>query len=297
MLISIITPCLNRVALIPEAVESVQHQDHPDVEHVVVDGGSTDGTVEVLGQYDHLRVHTGRDEGIYDALDKGIAMSEGEVVGFLNSDDLYESNVLGAVAGAFEDTRIGAAVGGACVFSDKGVTMTFPAVAPGDLLNRATVGAPVFNAWFFRRSLLEELGGFHPDYRYVADRDFLIRIAMLGTPFRSVDRLVYRYRMHPGSVTLSGRESGEDDYVFELRHLAQHHLHSSFWDRNQKKTFLAWHGQIVMEQILSAVHSGGYLRAMRYAMTGLRHDPGLVTDLTSELFARLPGALLRRRQQ
>src|SRR5690606_33922341 len=88
--ISVITPVLNRRAFVAEAIESVLNGqgDGFELEHIVVDGGSTDGTLDVLGRYGHLHVITGRDRGVYDALNKGIRAATGAVVALLNSDDV-----------------------------------------------------------------------------------------------------------------------------------------------------------------------------------------------------------------
>jgi GT2 family glycosyltransferase len=293
MLISIITPCLNRAALIPEAIESVQQQDHP-LEHIVLDGGSTDGTLDILGRYPSLKVDSRADDGIYDALNRGLELSRGAVIGFLNTDDRYEPDILGLVGRAFtSNPDIQAVVGGATIFSDGAIAREFPAVPPGLLLERATVGAPVFNAWFFRRDLLLDIGGFDLRYRFVADRDLLIRMAMRGSPYSHLDRALYHYRMHPGSITLSGRESGEAPYMFETRELAQRYLRSGVLTAAQRRLFKEWHSQIVMEQALAAIHAKGFVRSARYLTTGLRHDPRLSVTIAREFARRAPGEMRR----
>jgi len=133
-LLSIVTPCLNRAPLIGQAVESVQRQDYPRVEHIVMDGGSTDGTLEVLRRYPHLDVTSEKDRGLYDALNKAIQRARGEIVGHINSDDLYEPRVFGAVMRAFAaHPEADAVVGGAAAFEDTpsgpAVRQTFPPLA------------------------------------------------------------------------------------------------------------------------------------------------------------------------
>jgi glycosyltransferase involved in cell wall biosynthesis len=76
--ISIVTACLNRAALIPDAVESVLAQDHPDFEHIIIDGGSTDATLSILSRYTYLQVLSEKDHGIYDAINKGVARARGQ---------------------------------------------------------------------------------------------------------------------------------------------------------------------------------------------------------------------------
>jgi glycosyltransferase involved in cell wall biosynthesis len=118
-LISIITPCLNSVGVIEQAIASVRCQNYPKVEHIIIDGGSKDGTLSVLEKYPDLRIISEPDQGLYDALNKGIRAAGGEVIGHLNSDDLYEVGALDKVVEAFRNHPEAEAVcGGAIVFSD-----------------------------------------------------------------------------------------------------------------------------------------------------------------------------------
>jgi glycosyltransferase involved in cell wall biosynthesis len=297
MLISIVTPCLNRVGFVAEAIESVRHQDHPDVEHIVVDGGSTDGTLDLLARYPGVSVSSEPDGGIYDGLNKGIARANGDVIGFLNTDDVYEPDVFAAVAETFDDRpEVDAVVGGATIYrqpssGERLTLMSFAAVAPGELLQRATCGAPIFNAWFFRRHLFGRLGNFDTRYLYVADRDFLIRMALQACQYANLDRSVYHYRMHPGSVTLSGHESGEDDWMFECRAVAERYLVVSPTPA-AVATFRAWHSQLTIQQLFSAMHKRALWRGCRYAWIGLKHNRvGWVKAFAEELLQRASVAL------
>src|SRR5437868_6909459 len=89
-LVSIVTPSLNQARYLREAIESVRGQSYPSIEHIVVDGGSTDGTLDILQECDELRWLSETDTGQSHALNKGFAMAQGEVFGWLNADDAYE---------------------------------------------------------------------------------------------------------------------------------------------------------------------------------------------------------------
>ncbi len=279
LLISIVTPCLNRAEFVLDAIESVSQQDYPCVEHIVMDGGSTDGTLEILGRCPHLRVLSQTDEGIYDALNKGIRLARGEVIGFLNTDDLYESGIFGLVAEDFKrNPNVDAVVGGATIFrknpdGKRLIIAKFPCVQENELLMRATQGAPIFNAWFFRKRVFDELGVFDTSYFYVADREFLIRMAFQAKPFGSVDKAFYHYRMHSGSYTLSGKPSGEDAWMFESCALAKRYLDLNGLSPKARKCFKVWHSQITTEQILTAWGRKAPLRMIRYMLAGLRYNP------------------------
>ena len=103
-LVSVVTPSLNQAAYIEEAILSVRKQDYPRIEHIVVDGGSTDGTLEILGRYRHLLWSSEPDEGQADALNKGFARARGTVLGWLNADDRYLPGAVSAAVAALAET-------------------------------------------------------------------------------------------------------------------------------------------------------------------------------------------------
>lgn len=204
-LFSIITPCLNRAAFIVEAVESVLAQNEKNLEHIIIDGGSTDGTLAILKQYPHLQIHSGQDRGMYDALNRGLVLAQGEIIGFLNSDDLYSENALLSVRDRFQDQKVQAIAGGALIFtsSQTGELEIVRTYSPqeNNVLESATLGDPYFNAWFFRRSVFERVREFDTRYRIVADREFMLRFALSGMHYETVGNTLYQYRKHPDSLT------------------------------------------------------------------------------------------------
>ena len=100
MRITLVTPTLNADRYLLEALASVRAQQWPDVEHIVMDGGSTDDTLEILGRDPAVRVESGADGGLYDAINRGVALASGDVVGFLNADDVLAPGALAAVGRA-----------------------------------------------------------------------------------------------------------------------------------------------------------------------------------------------------
>src|SRR5687768_17887335 len=103
--ITIITPSLNRTDLIGQAIESVINQVYPELEHIVMDAGSTDGTTSVLSQYPHLITRIEPDRGLYDAINNGLRIASGEIVGLLNSDDCYQEGTFSEIRS--EERRVG----------------------------------------------------------------------------------------------------------------------------------------------------------------------------------------------
>lgn len=203
-LITIITPSYNRATMILDAIESVLAQDYRSIEHIIMDGESTDGTLDILGRFPSLTVVSESDNGMYDALNNGIRLAKGNIIGFLNSDDRYPRNVFASVMGQFErDPEIWAVCGGISYFtSGNQLLRRLPPVGMENLIQRITIGVPGINAWFFRRDVFERLGFFNLSYRIAADRDFLLRFACEELSIRSIDQIIYEYRSHPGSATL-----------------------------------------------------------------------------------------------
>jgi glycosyltransferase involved in cell wall biosynthesis len=177
--ISVITAVYNRVATVAQAIESVRRQSWPHVEHVVIDGGSTDGTLEVLNRFKagFGVIVSERDRGIYDALNKGLARATGDAVGFLHSDDFFATpTVLERVANAF-------AGGADIVFGDLDY-VDMDDVAK--VIRRWRCGAyskgrlakgwmPPHPTFYVRQSLIEQLGGFDLSMTLAADYDFMLR--------------------------------------------------------------------------------------------------------------------------
>lgn len=204
-LFSIITPCLNRAEFIVEAVESVLAQNYQNFEHIIIDGGSTDGTLEILRRYPHLRIVSESDKGMYDAINKGLELARGDVIGLLNSDDLYEANQFNGVAKEFVNESVQSVVGRAMVFitHPDGFAEIVGNFSPksASLLELSTMGSPFFNAWFFRKSVFEKIGVFNTSYSIVADRDFMLRFALAGLKYEVLDASIYQYRQHASSMT------------------------------------------------------------------------------------------------
>lgn len=185
MKISVITAVYNNRDTIAQALDSALAQDHVDVELIVIDGGSTDGTLEILQGYaDRLAVLVSEpDRGIYDALNKGIAQASGEVVGFLHSDDVFaEAGVLSRIGAAFADPKVDAAYGDLLYVKKDDpsrVVRTWRA-AKFSRSKLARGWMPPHPTFYVRRSVYEQLGGYDTAYRIAADYDFVLRLLGRG---------------------------------------------------------------------------------------------------------------------
>lgn len=221
---SIVVPTLNRREMLDAALASIGAQHYPDVEIIVVDGGSTDGTLEALYKRNDIKLLNGPDAGVYDAFNKGIACATGDVIGLLNSDDRYEPDTFKAVNDALNKSPDAqAACGTALLVEQDRVVMTFDREADKLLASPRTalIGSCIPNARFFRRSAMAQVGPFSLKYRFVGDRDWLTRWYEAGMKTVAVAQPVYRYGQHAGSLTFDRDRSSETAIRIELIALAQ----------------------------------------------------------------------------
>jgi glycosyltransferase involved in cell wall biosynthesis len=208
--LTLITPTFNAERFLDEAIDSVRAQGWADLEHIVVDGGSTDGTLAIVRGTPAIRVISEPDDGLYDAMNKGVRLATGDVIGFLNADDLLEAGALAAIAEAFaREPSAQMASGGAEVFRTKTTgSETLVHVndrGAKDLREQDVIhGAPILNARFFRRAFLNEVGPFDTRWPRCADFDLLMRVLDLAPERTTVDQVVYRSRAHPVSLTFRG---------------------------------------------------------------------------------------------
>lgn len=180
MKLSIITVCYNSAETIGHTLRSVREQTYENIEHIIVDGGSTDGTLGVVASEGaHVTTLVSeKDHGIYDAMNKGIALATGDVVGFVNADDFYASpNVLRDVAAAFEQTDADCCYGDLCYVRQDEPTRTVrywrsTDFAPG-LFEKGW--CPPHPTFFVRRSVYQRLGGFDLNFRIAADFELMAR--------------------------------------------------------------------------------------------------------------------------
>jgi glycosyltransferase involved in cell wall biosynthesis len=182
---SIITVVFNNEETIADTVRSIAMQTYLNVVYLVVDGMSTDGTLQQLQHYSGVvtRVISEKDKGIYDAMNKGIAMATGDIIGFINADDFYPSpNVLSTVAAAFEASGADSCFGDLCYVQQNDVSriVRYWKSCAFKLGLFEKGWCPPHPTFFVRRAVYQRLGGFNLDYKIAADVELMARFLAVG---------------------------------------------------------------------------------------------------------------------
>lgn len=224
--ISVVTPSLNQGRTIEETILSVLAQQYPNFEHIVVDGGSADQTLDILGKYPHLRWVSEPDRGQTEAINKGIRMCTGEVFAYLNADDAFRPGAFAAVAEVFRDDPTTAAVVGDCdAIDERGAPLRLYRARLDrfeDMLrywewgNRFCIPQP---AVFLRRDLLEKIGLFDESYDLAMEYEMWLRAAA-RYPFTIVRRTLAALRIT--EETKTNRRHAE-------MHLEEFRASRGFW--------------------------------------------------------------------
>ncbi len=232
--ISVVTPSFNQGRFLGRTVESVLAQGYPDVEHVVVDGLSSDETPEVLARYPHLRVVREKDSGQAEAVNKGFRLATGDVLCFLNSDDTLAPGALHRVAREIDPGRGRHVVMGRCLFideDDRPTGLEHPSLFAGhrrvlQVWEGHTIPQP---ATFWTREAWQRCGPLDERERLVLDYDFFCRLSK-RYDFHAVDQVLAHYRLHGGSKTCQsdGRKVLEESIRVSRRYWGPAHS-AQFW--------------------------------------------------------------------
>lgn len=211
MKITIITVAFNAAQTLAETIQSVASQTHSEIEHIVIDGASTDGTLDIIAKHASSisKIISEPDNGIYDAMNKGLALATGDIVGFLNADDVYTDNgVLARVAGFMTENDLDAVFGDA-----EFVNPARPARSMRRYRSERFCPERIAWGWmpahpslFLRRGVYQRFGSFRTDYRIAGDFELVARIFHDGTlKYRHVNEVWVR--MRTGGVSTGGWRS------------------------------------------------------------------------------------------
>lgn len=200
-LVSIVTPSFNQAAYIEQTIRSVLEQDYPHIEYLVIDGASTDGSANIIEKYASRLAYwvSEKDSGQAEAVNKGIARAQGQIVAWLNSDDIYLRGAVSAAVRALEQHPEAALVYGDMLAVDEhGRTinrLAYRQLSLEDLLCFQIIGQP---AVFMRRAALDRAGGLDPTFHFLLDHHLWMRIAAQGRILH-VPQIWAAARYHPAA--------------------------------------------------------------------------------------------------
>ncbi|MDE6386759.1 MAG: glycosyltransferase [Lachnospiraceae bacterium] len=193
MKVSIITVCLNSAATIEQTIQSVLGQTWKNIEYIIVDGQSTDGTLGIVDKYrDKIaKCISEKDQGLYDAMNKGISMTTGEIIGILNSDDWYAKDAVEKVVNAFQEENADLVYGAMEIVHPSGYTSRVKNDALEHMLYRCVIPHPTV---FVRRRAYQEVGMFDLEYKVLADYDLLMRMYLHHVKISQIPAVLTYFR-------------------------------------------------------------------------------------------------------
>ena len=224
---SIITPSFNQARFLEENIKSVLDQQYPSAEHIIIDGGSTDGTLAILKKYPHLQWVSEPDRGQAHALNKGIAKANGEIIGWINSDDGYLADTLTEVAELFERPDVMVVYGDGDEIDESSTLLR--TIVPCGIERESFIRYWWWQyeycqpSFFFRHQALQRVGFLNENLHYTMDHDLLIRL--IGEyEFTYLPKRLSYYRLHGHSKTGTTHRMVIPTSVWEL-----HKVSRSYW--------------------------------------------------------------------
>jgi glycosyltransferase involved in cell wall biosynthesis len=218
-LVSIITVCYNSEEYIRDTIESVLNQTYDNIEYIIVDGDSTDNTLDIIKEYEpkfngRMRWISEPDDGIYDAMNKGIEMSNGKIIGIINSDDWYELNAVDEIVNIFIYRNVDMVYGeidfwnNGKIVLEKGANKNLDKLDKGMIINHPTV--------FLKKYIYDKFGKFKNKYSIAADWELMLRLRN-NIKIIAIDKKVANFRLGGISYNLT-KKIAKEKHLIRSRH-------------------------------------------------------------------------------
>jgi glycosyltransferase involved in cell wall biosynthesis len=217
--ISIITPTFNAGHFIEQSIRGVLYQDYPNLEHIVIDGASTDETISILRKYPHLKWVSEPDKGLSDAFNKGIRMATGDIVGWCSADDYYLPGAFKVCIDVFQnDPTIMFLYGDYREIDVEGIPLRIRREIDFDLfiLKHLHVSFIAPPASFWRKTLHDDGLMFSEELHYAMDYEFILRSAIDGRRFHHIPTLLCDFRVHSNAKSANPKQRIEHEQIRQL---------------------------------------------------------------------------------
>ena len=198
--VSIITPVKNCKDTIKKTIESVKSQSYKNIEHIIIDGDSTDGTLEIIKQFENIKLITGPDKSIAEAMNKGIKISTGDIVGILNADDYYLENTIQTIVTEHINEPNSILHGDMRVFGNNKyydvISDNKPNILSGMVINHPTMFVPL--------TIINKHGMYDENFNICGDWEMCVRYYLLGLNFKNINKILVHYMIGGVSTTKPG---------------------------------------------------------------------------------------------
>jgi glycosyltransferase involved in cell wall biosynthesis len=291
MRISIVTATLNRRAMLERALQSVDHQANADIEHIIVDGGSTDGTLAMLQKHPNLDVSSATDRNLYDAWNKGIARATGDFICILNSDDeipegaletareiLLQYPAADMLSGPVLLRRhAGLASESTTIIDDvKMLDLRWQDIGPG---------VPLTNGRLLSRRFIEKIGPFDVRYPAISDRQFFARVIAASPVKVTTSTPLYLYHVHDGSLTLNDNTPSRR-YALEALQAAIDGMAENA-DGPLRNGFARWHAWASFYLATIDLRVGQSAEALKTTASAFQRDSAWLLKLGPQVYRHL----------
>lgn len=270
-LVSVVTPSFNQARFLGNTIRSVLKQDYPNIEYLIVDGGSTDGSVEIIREYagEVAWWVSEKDKGQAEAINKGMARAQGEIVAWLNSDDLYLPGAVNqAVVALQQNPQAGMVFGDAITIDGEGRLLnllTFQDWGLKDFIGFRIICQP---AVFMRRELYEQVNGLDLNYHFMLDHHLWIRMASLA-PVKYIPAIWAAARHHAAAKNVAQAEGFGRETLSLLAWMQTQDELAPLIQKNQRKVLAGAH-RLNARYLLDGNQPGPALKAYGQAM---KFDP------------------------
>lgn len=223
--ITIITVCLNAEKTIEQTIKSVLNQEYSDLEYIIIDGNSSDSTIDIINKYKHNIAHfiSEEDSGLYDAMNKGISLASGDIIGILNADDWYEADTIKKVLEVFLHYDVDIVYGNIQVWENEHLIGTSPHVPIDEIWYRMIPHPAVF----VKGNMYKKYGLFDISYNIVADYDLIYRFYRNGARFFYTDKVLTNFRK--GGIS----DTKTYQCAYELYNISMKYVH--LLENNEEK--------------------------------------------------------------